>query len=198
MNYTNDLINQLKAAIVAVLTEMGIEVSENRITLERPKSSDHGDYACNIAMQLARELKQNPREIAAQVTDKLAEHKLVKTSEVAGPGFVNIFLSDECHQKVVENVIEMGPEFGRSSVGQGKRIQVEFVSANPTGPLHVGHGRGAAYGASIANLLNAVGYEVTREYYVNDAGRQMDILTVSTLLRYLELFGHDIHFPTKG
>ncbi|MCH1424969.1 MAG: arginine--tRNA ligase [Burkholderiales bacterium] len=198
MNYTNDLINQLKAAIVAVLTEMGIEVSENRITLERPKSSDHGDYACNIAMQLARELKKNPREIAAQVTDKLAEHKLVKTSEVAGPGFVNIFLSDECHQKVVENVIEMGPEFGRSSVGQGKRIQVEFVSANPTGPLHVGHGRGAAYGASIANLLNAVGYEVTREYYVNDAGRQMDILTVSTLLRYLELFGHDIHFPTKG
>ena len=198
MNYTNDLINQLKAAIVAVLTEMRIEVSENRIILERPKSSDHGDYACNIAMQLARELKQNPREIALQVTDKLAGHKLVKTAEVAGPGFVNIFLSDECHQQVVHNVIELGPKFGRSSVGQGKRIQVEFVSANPTGPLHVGHGRGAAYGASIANLLDAVGYEVTREYYVNDAGRQMDILTVSTLLRYLELFGHDIQFPTKG
>ncbi|MDC1311097.1 arginine--tRNA ligase [Burkholderiales bacterium] len=198
MDYTNDLINQLKAAIVAVLTEMGIVVSEKRITLERPKSSDHGDYACNIAMQLARELKQNPREIATQVTTKLTDHKLVKVSEVAGPGFVNIFLSDECHQEVIHNVIKLGPEFGRSNVGQGNRVQVEFVSANPTGPLHVGHGRGAAYGASIANLLDAVGYEVTREYYVNDAGRQMDILTVSTWLRYLELFGHEIQFPAKG
>ena len=198
MNYTNDLIDEIKAAIVSVLTDMEIKFSEQRIILERPKSSDHGDYACNIAMQLARELKQNPREIATQVTAKLVEHKRIKKSEVAGPGFVNIFLSDECHQKVIFDVLESKSDFGRSNVGEGKQIQVEFVSANPTGPLHVGHGRGAAYGASVANLLDAVGYQVTREYYVNDAGRQMDILTVSTWLRYLELFGHDFSFPVKG
>ena len=198
MNYTNDLIDEIKAAIVSVLTDMEIKFSEQRIILERPKSSDHGDYACNIAMQLARELKQNPREIATQVTAKLVEHKRIKKSEVAGPGFINIFLSDECHQKVIFDVLESKSNFGRSNVGEGKQIQVEFVSANPTGPLHVGHGRGAAYGASVANLLDAVGYQVTREYYVNDAGRQMDILTVSTWLRYLELFGHDVSFPVKG
>ena len=198
MNYTNDLIDEIKAAIVSVLTDMEIKVSEQRIILERPKSSEHGDYACNIAMQLARELKQNPREIATQVTAKLVEHKQIKKSEVAGPGFVNIFLSDECHQKVIFDVLESKSDFGRSNVGEGKQIQVEFVSANPTGPLHVGHGRGAAYGASVANLLDAVGYQVTREYYVNDAGRQMDILTVSTWLRYLELLGHDVYFPVKG
>jgi len=129
---------------------------------------------------------------------KLSAHTLIKKSEVAGPGFINVFLSDDCHQSVIKVVLEAGSSFGRSSLGQGEHIQVEFVSANPTGPLHVGHGRGAAYGASIANLLEAVGYTVSREYYVNDAGRQMDILAASTWLRYLELLGHDVHFPLKG
>ncbi|MEJ6650036.1 MAG: arginine--tRNA ligase [Burkholderiales bacterium] len=198
MNDPTDLINQLRVAIVSVLKEMELDVPLDRIVLDRPKSTDHGDYACNIAMQLARELKQSPREIASQVVSKLSAHTLIKKSEVAGPGFINVFLSDDCHQSVIKVVLEAGSSFGRSSLGQGEHIQVEFVSANPTGPLHVGHGRGAAYGASIANLLEAVGYTVSREYYVNDAGRQMDILAASTWLRYLELLGHDVHFPLKG
>ena len=198
MNDPTDLINQLRVAIVSALKEMELDVPLDRIVLDRPKSTDHGDYACNIAMQVARELKQNPREIANQVASKLSAHALIKKSEVAGPGFVNLFLSNECHQSVIQEVLEAGPNFGRSSMGQGQHIQVEFVSANPTGPLHVGHGRGAAYGASIGNLLEAVGYAVSREYYVNDAGRQMDILVASTWLRYLELSGQEVRFPSKG
>ena len=198
MNDPTDLINQLRVAIASVLKEMELDVSLERIVLDRPKSSDHGDYACNIAMQIARELKRNPREVASQVVSRLSADTLIKKSEIAGPGFINLFLSDSCHQGVIQEVLKAGSNFGRSSIGQGQHIQVEFVSANPTGPLHVGHGRGAAYGASIANLLEAAGYAVSREYYVNDAGRQMDILAASTWLRYLELFGHKVPFPSKG
>ena len=198
MNYTMEIINQLRDAVISALDEMDLEISPGRVTLERPKSTANGDYACNVAMQLARELKKNPREIAQEVISKLSNFSLIKKSEVAGPGFINFFLSDESHQRVVQKVLKSGADFGKSDLGQGRRVQVEFVSANPTGPLHVGHGRGAAYGASIANLLDATGHDVSREYYVNDAGRQMDILAVSTWLRYLELVGMEVRFPTNG
>src|SRR3954463_8704881 len=154
------------------------------LTLERPKDAKHGDYACNVAMQLARTLKRAPREIAQSIIAALPKSPYLDKAEVAGAGFINLFLKREFKQLVVKEVLAAGESFGRSTSGGGKRVQIEFVSANPTGPLHVGHGRGAAFGASVGNVLTAAGYEVQREYYVNDAGRQMDILAISTWLRY--------------
>ncbi len=156
------------------------------IVIERPKQAQHGDYACNIALQLAKSLQRNPREIAAALIAALPASPHVAKSEVAGAGFINLFLKPETRQAVVPHILAFGADFGRSNAGQGKKVQVEFVSANPTGPLHVGHGRGAAFGASLANVLAAAGFDVQREFYVNDAGRQMDILALSTWLRYLE------------
>ena len=168
------------------------------LTLERPKDARHGDYACNVAMQLARALKKNPREIAQAIIGALPQSPYLDKAEVAGAGFINFFLKREFKQLVVKEVLASAEAYGRSQNGKGRRVQVEFVSANPTGPLHVGHGRGAAFGASLANVLDAAGYKVQREYYVNDAGRQMDILAVSTWLRYLELAGESVPFPPNG
>jgi arginyl-tRNA synthetase len=168
------------------------------IVLERPKSFAHGDYACNVAMQLAKSMKRNPREIAQDLVKALAESPYLDKAEVAGAGFVNLYLKPAIRQQVVRAVLELGHAYGRSSIGQGRKVQVEFVSANPTGPLHVGHGRGAAYGASLGSLLDAAGFSVTREFYVNDAGRQMDILALSTWLRYLEICGVKVPFPPNA
>ena len=165
------------------------------IELEQPKHALHGDYACNLAMQLAKRLRRNPRDVAKQLLDALPASLLVEKAEIAGAGFINLFLKPSAKQQVVQRILALGSQYGRSQLGQGKKIQVEFVSANPTGPLHVGHGRGAAIGASLANVLAAAGYQVTREFYVNDAGRQMDILALSTWLRYLALNGINIPFP---
>jgi len=166
--------------------------------LERPKAAGHGDYACNVAMQLAKPLRRNPREIAQSIVSALPESPLLHKAEVAGAGFINLFVDAAARQKIVPAVLNAGAEYGRIPIGNHKKVQVEFVSANPTGPLHVGHGRGAAYGASLANILDAAGYAVTREFYVNDAGRQMDILALSTWLRYLELEGQSLSFPGNG
>jgi arginyl-tRNA synthetase len=168
------------------------------ILLERPKQSAHGDYACNLAMQLAKPLKRNPREIAQALIAALPASSVVEKVELAGAGFINVFLTVTAKQGVVGNVLQAGAGFGRINLGTGRKVQVEFVSANPTGPLHVGHGRGAAYGASLSNVLDAAGYKVSREYYVNDAGRQMDILALSTWLRYLSLYGVNIPFPPNA
>lgn len=168
------------------------------IVLERPKSSAHGDYACNVAMQLAKAMKRSPREIAQALIKALPDSAYLQKAEVAGAGFLNFHLEPAARQQVVRAVLEQVETYGRSRVGQGRKVQVEFVSANPTGPLHVGHGRGAAYGASLANLLGAAGFAVSREYYVNDAGRQMDILTLSTWIRYLEIGGVSVPFPANG
>lgn len=164
-----------------------------QVVLEKPKQAQHGDFACNVAMQLAKPLKRSPRDIAGELIAALPASPYVEKAEIAGPGFINVFIRRSVKQAFVNHVLHAGNEYGRSHLGEGRRVQVEFVSANPTGPLHVGHGRGAAYGASVANILAAAGYAVTREYYVNDAGRQMDILALSTWLRYLEL--HDIAVP---
>ena len=164
-----------------------------RIELTRTKQASHGDYSCNLAMQLAKSLHKNPREVAGLLIAALPASPHLEKVEVAGAGFINLFLSHAAKQQCVYQVLQGKAVYGHGGFGQGKKIQVEFVSANPTGPLHVGHGRGAAYGASLANVLSAAGFNVSREFYVNDAGRQMDILTLSTWLRYLEL--NDIHIP---
>ncbi|NNM83040.1 MAG: arginine--tRNA ligase [Burkholderiales bacterium] len=171
---------------------------EPEIHLERPKLGAHGDYACNVAMQLAKPLKRNPRQIATEILEYLPHSEHVEKVEIAGAGFLNVFIRRSSKQKIARQVQLAGMNYGNSTMGAGTRVQVEFVSANPTGPLHVGHGRGAAYGASLANVLAAAGYQVEREYYVNDAGRQMDILTISTWLRYLEILGTDILFPSNA
>ncbi|MFO1320568.1 MAG: arginine--tRNA ligase [Burkholderiales bacterium] len=182
-------------------TSLGVVAPEHTsvpIVLERPKSAAHGDFACNVAMQLARRLKRNPREVAQLVIDQLPDSPFVERVEIAGAGFINVFLRSAAKRSVVSCVLAQGSRYGRIETGKGRRVQVEFVSANPTGPLHVGHGRGAAYGASLANVLEAAGFSVAREYYVNDAGRQMDILSVSAWVRYLALFGETIPFPANG
>ena len=165
------------------------------IEFARPKQASHGDYSCNLAMQLAKPLHQNPRDIAKSAHQCLSTSPYLEKIEIAGAGFINLFLKTSVKQQFPRYVLEGGEKFGHGNTGTGKKIQVEFVSANPTGPLHVGHGRGAAFGASLANVLEAAGYSVTREYYVNDAGRQMDILALSTWLRYLELNGVARPFP---
>lgn len=172
--------------------------STTAIQLERPKQAQHGDFACNIAMQLAKQLRSNPRAIAQQIIASLPVSPDLEKAEIAGAGFINFFLTQSYKQRVVSRVLAAGDAYGRGKLGAGRRIQVEFVSANPTGPLHVGHGRGAAYGASLAAILAAAGYDVQREFYVNDAGRQMDILLVSVWMRYLEAAGIAVSFPPNG
>jgi len=168
------------------------------VELERPKQASHGDFACNVAMQLAKALKRNPREVAQAIVASLPASDLVEKTEIAGPGFINVFLKAAAWQNVALQALKAGEQFGRGDLGQGEKIQIEFVSANPTGPLHVGHGRGAAFGASLANVLTHAGYQVQREYYVNDAGRQMDILALSTWLRYLTLGNQFVPFPANA
>jgi arginyl-tRNA synthetase len=168
------------------------------VMIERTRDRSHGDFASNLAMTLAKPARAKPRDIAEKLVDALAGDGHVEKVEIAGPGFINFFLGPGAYHAVVDEIIDRGESWGRSDTGAGKRVQVEFVSANPTGPLHVGHGRGAAYGAAVADLMAAVGYEVHREYYVNDAGRQMDILATSVWLRYLELGGEEFDFPSNG
>ncbi len=166
--------------------------------IERARDKQHGDFASNVALLLAKPARRKPREIAELLLGALPVSPQVAKVEIAGPGFINFFLTPQAFHGAVGTILEQGEAFGRSTLGSGRRVQVEFVSANPTGPLHVGHGRGAAYGAVVANLLAATGHQVHREYYVNDAGRQMDILATSVWLRYLELCGEAFGFPSNG
>jgi len=168
------------------------------ITVDHTKSKEHGDYACNIALVLAKPARAKPRELAEKILKALPASDQVIKIEIAGPGFINFFLRPDANHGVIRDIMDKRESFGRSQLGAGRKLQVEFVSANPTGPLHVGHGRGAAYGATLANLLDAVGFQVHREYYINDAGRQMDILATSVWLRYLELCGEKFGFPVNG
>lgn len=193
-----DLRIHLVALFEAALEAVAPEARGTTVTLERPKQASHGDYACNLAMQLSRQLRRNPREIATAIVANLPASPYVDRAEIAGAGFINVFLQPAAKRDVVRRILASGERYGHSAVGQGRRVQVEFVSANPTGPLHVGHGRGAAYGSALSNLLAAVGYEVTREFYVNDAGRQMDILALSVWLRYLDAGGVSVGFPDDG
>jgi arginyl-tRNA synthetase len=192
------LQSELVALLRAAVRDVAPDAGEVPVVLERPRQASHGDYASNIALQLARALKRNPREIAQAIVAALPASPLLESAETAGAGFINFRLRPQAKFLIVRAALEAGPAFGRSAAGAGQTVQVEFVSANPTGPLHVGHGRGAAYGASVADVLEAAGHAVTREYYVNDAGRQMDILALSTWLRYLECCGEKPEFPPNA
>lgn len=193
-------LQDLLGTAITKLREGGIIPmdAEIDIRVERARDAQHGDFATNIAMLLTRQARRKPRDLAEMICAQLPASDMVAKVEIAGPGFINFFLTRQAFQSVVRDIAERGEAFGRGSIGAGRLVQVEFVSANPTGPLHVGHGRGAAYGAAVADLLAAVGFRVHREYYVNDAGRQMDILAASVWLRYLEACGEDIIFPSNG
>jgi arginyl-tRNA synthetase len=172
------------------------------IQIDRTRDASHGDFASNIAMVSAKAARCKPRDLAEKLVAALPASDEVAKVGIAGPGFINFTLTEAAGFAVVGAVLEAGEAYGRSTIGNDKLVQVEFVSANPTGPLHVGHGRGAAYGATVADLLSAVGFKVHREYYVNDAGRQMDILAASVWLRYLDLCGENedgqLLFPANG
>lgn len=171
---------------------------EVEIKLERAKDKTHGDFATNLALMLAKPCRQAPRKLAELIVNHLPPHAQIERVEIADPGFINFFIRDEARSQIIAAVLKQGEAFGRSDLGKGEKVILEFVSANPTGPLHVGHGRGAAFGATLANILIAAGYAVSSEYYVNDAGRQMNILAVSVWLRYLSLAGEEIIFPANG
>lgn len=191
---------QLLAQAYAALQSQGMIPADlpADIQVERTRDRGHGDFASNLAMTLAKAARRKPRDIAEALVAALPGTAQVVRVEIAGPGFINFHLSRDAWHGVVGEILDQGEGYGRSTLGQGQAVQVEFVSANPTGPLHVGHGRGAAYGATVADLLRAVGYTVHREYYVNDAGRQMDILATSVFLRYLDLAGVETPFPSNG
>ncbi|WP_394754510.1 arginine--tRNA ligase [Crenothrix sp.] len=171
---------------------------EPHIVVERTRDASHGDFTTNVALTLAKAAKTNPRVLAEKIIATLPQDNAITHVELAGPGFINFFVDRNSQYEIIQRIHAEGDSFGLSHVGAGKKVQVEFVSANPTGPLHVGHGRGAAYGSAVANLLNAVGFDVYREYYVNDAGRQMDILATSIWLRYLENCGEVLAFPSNA
>jgi arginyl-tRNA synthetase len=177
--------------VAADARNVGIEV-------EGTRDAQHGDFASNLAMRLAKATRQNPRKVAQALVAALPPNAAVDRVEIAGAGFINFFLKGDAYALEIAKVLKDGGSYGRSRVGAGQRVQVEFVSANPTGPLHVAHGRHAAFGASVSNLLDAVGFDVQREYYINDAGRQTDILALSTWLRYLERCGGQFAFPSNA
>ncbi|MEP4552958.1 MAG: arginine--tRNA ligase [Tateyamaria sp.] len=167
----------------------------DNVTVEPPRDATHGDMATNAAMVLAKPAGLKPRDIADALATRLTDDPRVTSAEVAGPGFLNLRLSPSLWQGVVAAVLAAGTDFGRSGLGQGKKVNVEYVSANPTGPLHVGHTRGAVFGDALASLLDFAGFEVTREYYINDGGGQVDVLARSVYLRYLEAHGQEVTFP---
>ncbi|MEY2853087.1 MAG: hypothetical protein RL030_219, partial [Pseudomonadota bacterium] len=166
--------------------------------IERTRDPANGDFATNVAMRLAKAARRPPRELAQAIVTALEPHPKIARVEIAGAGFINFFLAGDAQAEVVKRVFDLGDAFGRNGSGGNRRILVEFVSSNPTGPLHVGHGRHGAFGASVSNLLDANGWSVHREYYINDAGRQVDILAVSVWLRYLEVNGETLRFPANG
>ncbi|HIE39810.1 MAG TPA: arginine--tRNA ligase [Thiomicrorhabdus sp.] len=193
-------ITQILTDVVQQLKVEGVipEALSPRVNVENTRDKAHGDFATNLAMMLTKAAGLPPRVLAEKIVELVVDEPLIEKVEIAGPGFINFFVNDSAKFSVVNTVLAQAADFGRCNIGQGRSVLIEFVSANPTGPLHVGHGRGAAYGASVANLLAVAGFKVSKEYYVNDAGRQMDILATSVWLRYLSLCGEEIVFPSNG
>jgi arginyl-tRNA synthetase len=192
----------LKAEITQLLVQaaasLNADISVEDILLERPKSADHGDFSSNLAMQLAKPLRQNPRAIAESLIAALPISEYIAKVEIAGAGFINFFLNAQSQQTIVGEILAAGDAFGRNDSGKKEKVQVEFVSANPTGPLHVGHGRGAAVGDCLARLLDANGWDVTREFYYNDAGAQIENLVISVQARCNGIATDDASFPENG
>ncbi len=186
------VLSDLEAMVAAGDLPSGLEM--RNVTVEPPRDAAHGDMATNAAMVLAKPAGMKPRDIAEALAARLAEDARITSAEVAGPGFLNLRLSASVWQDVVATVLEQGADFGRSDAGAGAKVNVEYVSANPTGPLHVGHTRGAVFGDALASLLDFAGFDVTREYYINDGGAQVDVLARSVYLRYLEAHGQAVAF----
>ena len=193
------LVSLLQQSVEILKSEGVLDQKINpKINVDHTRDILHGDFSTNLAMVLAKPAATNPRQLAEKIISIFPADPLVFKIEIAGPGFINFFINADAQFQIINQIHNEGRQFGLSKIGAGKQVQVEFVSANPTGPLHVGHGRGAAYGSAIADLLTAVGFDVSKEYYVNDAGRQMDILTTSVWLRYLEECGEVVTFPLNG
>jgi arginyl-tRNA synthetase len=198
MSVRAELQQLVRQSISDVARELNLNaLSELDPELERTRDPQHGDFATSIALRAAKPLGIAPRTLAEHIVQSMPASAMLDRVEIAGPGFINFTLSAGAYQREVLRVVREGAEYGKSTSGAGQRVLLEYVSANPTGPLHVGHGRHAAFGASLANILRATGHEVDEEYYVNDAGRQMDILAVSVWLRYLEICGIEIEFPSN-
>ncbi|KOR31418.1 arginine--tRNA ligase [Achromatium sp. WMS2] len=193
-------IRQLVATALEHMVTAGLLDATTKpiFTVERTRDPSHGDFASNLALILAKPLHLKPRAAAKIIVDAIPSSPIVSHIDVAGPGFINFHIDNTAFLELLSEILTEDANYGRSNQGAGTSIQVEFVSANPTGPLHVGHGRGAAYGSVVANLLETIGFKVHREYYINDAGRQMDILAVSVWIRYLELCGETLKFPSNG
>jgi arginyl-tRNA synthetase len=191
--------NLLRQALAALPPDLvGAAARDMSPEVERTRDAAHGDFASNLGLRLAKAARQNPRALAQALIAAMPADPAIAKVEVAGAGFINFFLKEDAFHREIGQILGKGREYGRSNAGQGQSLMVEFVSANPTGPLHVGHGRHAAFGATLANLLAAIGYRVKSEYYINDAGRQMEILAVSTWLQYLKLRGERFEFPANG
>ena len=192
-------ITNLFTQVLTELKNQNIIPETISVSIERTRDKSHGDFACNAALILAKTAAMPPRNLAEKIIQELPnDDPAIKKFEIAGPGFINVFLTQHSYSKVIKDILENKEKYGQSNIGAGQSVMIEFVSANPTGPLHVGHGRGAAYGAALANLLTAVSYKVHKEYYINDAGRQMDILAISVWLRYLELAGETLNLPANA
>ncbi len=194
MNIFHHIRDKVERAL-KVLAGKGLlpeDTDFSRITVEAPRDSSHGDVTTNAAMVLAKPAGRKPRDLAEEIAALLREDPDIETVDIAGPGFINMRLSEAFWPRLMDAVLELGEAYGRSDLGQGMKVNVEYVSANPTGPLHVGHCRGAVFGDALANLLEETGHDVTREYYINDAGAQVDVLARSTFLRYREALGEDI------
>ncbi|GER66341.1 arginine--tRNA ligase [Weizmannia acidilactici] len=201
MNITEQIQEILKAEIKEAVIKTGLVPEEDipSIVLEKPKEKAYGDYAANIAMQLARAAKKAPRVIAEAVVGQLDKSKAsIEKVEIAGPGFINFYLDNAYLTQLIPTILQEGDDYGRSDAGKGEKIQVEFVSANPTGDLHLGHARGAAVGDSLCNILEKAGYDVTREYYINDAGNQIHNLALSVEARYFQALGIEKEMPADG
>ena len=191
LNFKSHL-SELFAQAVSVVAP---EATHIDFLIERPKQALHGDYACNLAMQLAKPLRKSPRDIAQALIAALPASLVVEKVEIAGAGFINVFITTAAKQNVVRSVLQAGAGYGHIHLGAGRKLQVEFVSANPTGPLHVGHGRGAAVGDCLCRVLQTAGWNVTREFYYNDAGSQIDNLTLSVQLRCKGVTPDDPSWP---
>ena len=194
MNLFTDFDSRIKTVLesLEIVREKRSELDFGRISVEPPRDQSHGDVATNAAMVLAKPLGLNPRALADLIVAELKNDPEVADVSVAGPGFINVRLSVAYWQKLLAAVVKAGTDYGRGSLGAGRKVNVEYVSANPTGPMHVGHGRGAVFGDALANLLAFSGRDVTREYYINDAGAQVDVLARSAHLRYREALGETI------
>ncbi len=201
MNSVEQMKEKLREEIVTAVKKANLADDTNmpNVVLETPKDKEHGDYATNMAMQLARIAKKAPRQIAEEIVANIDKSKAaVSTIEIAGPGFINFYMDKSFLRDIIPLVLEAGSDYGKTNVGNGKKIQVEFVSANPTGDLHLGHARGAAVGDSLCNILEKAGYDVQREYYINDAGNQIHNLTISLEARYYQALGLDKPMPEDG